>query len=471
MKMPKPGAIGRSLVALGGAVALTLGLVAGSTTAAQAEVRSVTTGTINWGVKQSFRNYITGSIAAGSATPVNGATVNADKTYNFGTTAGSYDPDTQSGTISVPGGVNFAGHHGILEIHISDVKLVFSAGSATLVADVEAREFQDFSTQGDFISYPDVVVADLVGTPSVSGDQLTFTSTAATLNAEGAGAFAPFYDTGAEMDNVSLTATLAAVPTTTPVTTPPVTSGPVTTPPVTDAPTSVAPTTDAPTTDAPTTTAPATTATPTQTSQAPSVTTAPTFQPTQCTVPGATTGSMGWGVKTSFVNYIRGGIAKGNYSLNGTTFSGGQFHWKLADAKISNGTGTVSYTGSVTFTGHGGLLDVQLINPSIIITSATSATLVFQTVKTSSMDGVKASYSNVTFATLSGSITGSGTSVSGSGLSATLTADGAKAFAAFYSAGAELDPISFSTSTGTKTALCDESGKPVNKLPSTGVDH
>ncbi|PEN20205.1 HtaA domain-containing protein, partial [Acetobacter fabarum] len=36
---------------------------------------------------------------------------------------------------------------------------------------------------------------------------------------------------------------------------------------------------------------------------------------------------LGWGVRDSFRNYIRGGIANGSWDLNGTTYSNNAFQW------------------------------------------------------------------------------------------------------------------------------------------------
>jgi hypothetical protein len=72
------------------AVALgTAGLLVGSATAAQAA--TVSGGHLDWGVKQSFRNYINGPIAHGTITTSEGATKNADGTFRFPSATGSVD--------------------------------------------------------------------------------------------------------------------------------------------------------------------------------------------------------------------------------------------------------------------------------------------------------------------------------------------------------------------------------------------
>ncbi|MFJ3956716.1 HtaA domain-containing protein [Arthrobacter sp. NPDC090010] len=198
----------------------------------------------------------------------------------------------------------------------------------------------------------------------------------------------------------------------------------------------------------------------------------------KCTVeqtPGtAGTPSLSWGVKSSFRSYVVGGIAKGSIATgNGATASGDGFLWGAGSGSLDTaGLGTLTFPGSVTFTGHDGLLNTTISGVRVQITGANSGVLVAD-VRSQDMERKDLSAANVTFATLRfDSLSGTGGTAS-----ATLTADGAKAFAGFYSAGQALDALTVSmtgaTEAGSKTVCRDAHGNLVNAdgtaLASTGA--
>lgn len=170
---------------------------------------------------------------------------------------------------------------------------------------------------------------------------------------------------------------------------------------------------------------------------APTVEAAPVATCTAQSVSGA---SISWGVKESFVSYVNGPIAKGSADISWGSGSG-SFN---ADENL----GSVNYGGSATFTGHSGVLNLTLSNPSIQVTGAGSATL-----------SVVANGSRVTIATLSlPAASVSGGAISWRNAAATLTSAGASLFSyngnAFYPAGTALDPVSFSWPLGAEVP-CD----------------
>ncbi|MCX6501398.1 MAG: HtaA domain-containing protein [Microbacterium sp.] len=88
-------------------------------------------------------------------------------------------------------------------------------------------------------------------------------------------------------------------------------------------------------------------------------------------------GSLSWAISRAFTSYVVGDIARGAIAVSGgATSSGNVFQFGQAAGSTFDGTtGTVSYVGSVRFTGHNGVLDVTIANPQIRFTSATSASL------------------------------------------------------------------------------------------------
>ena len=126
--------------------------------------------------------------------------------------------------------------------------------------------------------------------------------------------------------------------------------------------------------------------------------------------PGA--GSLTWGISTAFANYTTGGIAKGQISTSGVGGGRGGYVFPQASGGSWNAdtrTGSVQFAGSVTFTGHGGLMRETFANPVITVSSPTSGTISAGGY-TFPMNLIGAGFS----ANSDGSVTWSGVSVGGS---------------------------------------------------------
>jgi hypothetical protein len=177
------------------------------------EVRAITSGTVDWGVKVSFRNYISGPIAHGQITTTGGVTANSDGTYAFPVVDGEWDPRGTS-TVNLGGSVRFTGHDGAtgpqLDLTITEPRIVIGADDATLVADVTSRGL----SSGQTATYDDVVLADLDtdGRVQATGDTLSLSNVPATLTAAGVPAFADFYPAATALDPLSGTLGLGDVP-------------------------------------------------------------------------------------------------------------------------------------------------------------------------------------------------------------------------------------------------------------------
>ena len=167
-----------------------------------------------------------------------------------------------------------------------------------------------------------------------------------------------------------------------------------------------------------------------------------------CTVQSS---ELKWGVKTSFRNYISGSIANGEWTTeNGASYETPNFIW-------ANGAGTfgadlaegsVTFTGDVHFTGHGGVMKLDLKDPELVFTGSDSAQLVIG-VGSTSTGGSELSYERVAMAKvdLSGRDTPDATSLSLEDAPVVLTAEGAKALNGGYGdyiAGQEMDALQLS---------------------------
>ncbi|MEU7723658.1 HtaA domain-containing protein [Streptomyces sp. NPDC040724] len=166
-------------------------------------------------------------------------------------------------------------------------------------------------------------------------------------------------------------------------------------------------------------------------------------------------GRLDWGIKSSFQSYVTGPVAKGSFKLkNGAATVGGSlFRFHSAAGSYDPGTGTfeASYAGGVTFQGHqkpDGVyeLDMTVSRPTVKI-SGGSGTLYVDVSSKAKDTGAVSNQSQVPFATLGlGGINmkGGASPLTLTNIPATLTAQGAQAFAGYYAAGTQLDPVSLS---------------------------
>ncbi|MDQ6522635.1 HtaA domain-containing protein [Nocardioides sp. LHD-245] len=173
--------------------------------------REISGGTLTWGVKESFRDYLAGPIAHGSVAVSRGVTQNADGTFTFPVTGGWSDPAQGTAEVRLGGTVRFTGHDGpptcavehspCLAVTISDPVLRLSGATGELVADVESKD----ETTHEIVSYPGVVLAevDAAGWKAV-GDRIAGGALPARLTGPGAAAFAGFYEAGAALDPITL---------------------------------------------------------------------------------------------------------------------------------------------------------------------------------------------------------------------------------------------------------------------------
>ncbi|MFJ4712067.1 HtaA domain-containing protein [Streptomyces sp. NPDC088785] len=417
-----------TVVALG-AGALVLPAAAADGAPAGIELKN---GTLDWGIKQSFRSYVTGA-AAGSIAATDGATQaagNGPFTFTGGT--GTYDTATHGTDTSFKGAVRFSSKAHGFDIRVSDVKVVTSGTTGHIDADVSLNG----TVQNDI----EFATLDLSGVRpgQGAGGAMTFKDIPATLTAKGAAAFNGMYKEGTALDAATLTVTAGSAPTASP------------TPTRTPQPT---PTATATTTPAPSTTAPA-----------PS-TTAPT-RPAAASGEIAD-GNLDWGVKESFRSYITGPVAKGKVELSGGAARNGSVY-RFGDASGVYDADAKSldakFAGGVRFLGHeeGGAYSLDLRFSDLRVTArGTGGKLVADVSSKDRESGRVTTYDNLTVATLkvgAGALTAKDDVVELDGAAATLTAAGAKAFGGFYQAGAALDPVTAAVSLDADATLPVGSG-------------
>lgn len=192
-------------VAIGGALLATPAVASATVAPATANTAAsceITGGTLTWGVKESFRSYISGSIANGSWETSDGATYETPD-FTWSDAKGSIDPATGTGTVSFTGAVHFTGHDGVLDLTIANPTIDFEGdGRAALMLDARSTD-----TTGEVVVDED---AQWVGDMTVpdpiapSENALTLSDQGAVLTSEGAKAFAGFYQAGVDLDPINL---------------------------------------------------------------------------------------------------------------------------------------------------------------------------------------------------------------------------------------------------------------------------
>lgn len=387
------------------------------------------------GVKESFRSYISGTIARGQW-QTTGDAAYATPAFTWSSRTGTAAPSGAPAEVSFTGGIRFTGHDGLLDTTLADPTLVIDQpGHAVLRLDVSgvtmdaAMAGETTATTSTQVPFVDI---DLSGaTTSVDGDTVTINAAEAptAITAEG---FAEVHSTPHPLGQTFAGPTgRFTVSGTLPADFP---AGAHTVVAIVDG-----------VTVASTSVTVAAAAAP-----APVVETAPAAVCTAQSVSGA---SISWGVKESFVSYVGGAIAKGSANIGSGSGSGSGSY------NTDEALGRVNYGGSATFTGHGGILNLTLANPTIQVQGSGSATL-----------SVSANGSRVVIANLSlPAASVSGGEISWRNAAATLTSAGASLFSyngrEFYPAGTPLDPVSFTWPLGAEVP-CDASTS--GELAATG---
>ncbi|MEE1818414.1 HtaA domain-containing protein [Streptomyces sp. SP18ES09] len=420
-------------------------------------------GTLDWGIKQSFRTYLAMPFSHGKTTVEGGARqAENNGVFTFVDGTGTYDMSTHGTANSVKGGVHFEAHEGALDIRISDVRLTTkgtAAPTGEITADVVTKE-----KDGSVSTREDIPFAalDMTGIRpgQGAGGAMVFKDIPAKLTKDGAAAFAGFYKEGDALDAATLTVKAGSRPTTPPTTEPPTAEPPTTAPPTTEPPTTAPPTTEPPTTAPPTTepptTAPPTTAPPTTApptteppTTAPPTTAPPTTAPPTTAPAGVVDGRLTWGVKESWQRYVGqmcGGkvTASGGAERNGSAYD---FGFVKADLDADARKLDAAFSGKLAFvcSAHGidwtiSDLKVRASGATGTLTAdVTSAQGARNDVAFASLDLSKSDWSAdeqvVTLADVPATLTEAG--------SATFTAPGGQGG---YPAGTELDALTVSFS-------------------------
>ena len=457
----------------------------------------VESGTLSWDIRESFLKYLT-SFAHGSVN-VDGLEKTAAGGLKYTQASGVYNPETKTGQINFAGTAEFTGHNGQLKSTIKNMRLVVVNGKGTLVADVDA-----LTRDGKSVSKTGLAIAevDLSGA-SVKDGVFSAQNAAVALTDEGSEVLFAGQYRGSDnaMAPLSFSVKLSEQTAENTVEVPRVSENKSS-----DSSSSENKGSENGSSDNGSSNSGGNSGSNGSAGTSGSVSNGgsssngsvsnnpaqpvcvPVTRTREVQEQGASDGTiksanLGWGVRDSFRNYVRGGIANGSWELNGTSYSSDAFNWSNGTGTFKGGKGSISFSGSVRFTGHHGVLDTTIANPRLEI-NGNSGTL-YATMNSNDSSGKATNYGEVALlkVDLSG-LQSSADAVSVNGAATTLTAEGAKAFAGFYDAGKDMAPLSFSAAingakTTTKTVSetvyegegCDPvTGKPLASTGASGVE-
>ena len=457
----------------------------------------VESGTLSWDIRESFLKYLT-SFAHGSVN-VEGMEKTAAGGLKYTQASGVYNPETKTGQINFAGTAEFTGHNGQLKSTIKNMRLVVVNGKGTLVADVDA-----LTRDGKSVSKTGLAIAevDLSGA-SVKDGVFSAQNAAVALTNEGSEVLFAGQYRGSDnaMAPLSFSVKLSEQTAENTVEVPRVSENKSS-----ESNSSENKGSENSSSDNGSSNSTGNSGSDGSAGTSGSVSNGgsssngsvsnnpaqpvcvPVTRTREVQEQGASDGTiksanLGWGVRDSFRNYVRGGIANGSWELNGTSYSSDAFNWSNGTGTFKGGKGSISFSGSVRFTGHHGILDTTIANPRLEI-NGNSGTL-YATMNSNDSSGKATNYGEVALlkVDLSG-LQSSADAVSVNGAATTLTAEGAKAFAGFYEAGKDMAPLSFSAAingakTTTKTVTetvyegegCDPvTGKPLASTGASGVE-
>ncbi|MBT1091633.1 HtaA domain-containing protein [Streptomyces sp. Tu102] len=413
------------------ATAATLGATAlatlGAGTASAAEV-PLSGYELTWGIKQSYRTYVTG-MAAGTFTATDGASQAAGNgAFTFTDGSGTYDSTAHTVDLGFKGSVRIVSQAHGFDITLSDVR--FDSAAAEITADVTKS---GTTTQ-------DVPLADVTVTRTMTDMTTKLTKEAAdTLGSPG-------YEGAAGDPLTVVQKTTSPSPTPTPTATPTQSPSPTSTPTAT-----------ATATESATPTAPATE------SASPSTSTAPSEAPARGDIAD---GTLGWGVKQSFRSYVVGGVANGAITTSGgasQAADNGVFTFTDATGEYDTDADTLSadFKGAVTFKGHKGQgedggygLDLTLTGLRVTLDEGVGEL-------TADVTSLGEKTEDVVLADLKADepdLAAQEDVITADDVTATLTEAGAKAFGGFYTAGTELDPVDLAVALTADAELPDDGG-------------
>jgi len=155
--------------------------------------------TMTWGVKESFRAYLSGAIAQGEW-QTEGDVSYVTPEFVVTGSSGWLRSDGTSGELWADGSIRFLGHGGILDQTLSSPAIDISEDTLALIFDVEGDTQEGLSVRSDAVRFAEATVRSEIDSES---GRWRVEQAPTVLTAEGAEAFGT-YPAGEQMDPVSI---------------------------------------------------------------------------------------------------------------------------------------------------------------------------------------------------------------------------------------------------------------------------
>lgn len=174
----------------------------------------ITGGQLSWGIKDSFRAYISGTIANGTWEVSDGATYETPL-FGWSDVSGVIDPETLAGSAEFTGAVHFTGHDGLLDTVMANPTLAFAEdGTGTLLLDLSNLTMDDAlagdTDKAQTITQASFITLDLASAPlmlDADGTTISATAVPTAITQAGFDAFGT-YETGTAFDPIDVTLTV-----------------------------------------------------------------------------------------------------------------------------------------------------------------------------------------------------------------------------------------------------------------------
>ncbi|WP_420492959.1 HtaA domain-containing protein [Kitasatospora camelliae] len=172
-------------------------------------------GALDWGIRRTFRDYVTGAVAKGRWQLADGA-ADGGAYFRWTTGKGGYDPATGALDAAFTGSVRFTGHttgdtHG-LDLTLAAPRITIADGQGRLTADVHGHLPGAAAQQQTAV---ELARFDPAGAVKTEGGLLRAVELPLRLTESGARVFGSLYPVGTEMDPLSFALALdpaAALP-------------------------------------------------------------------------------------------------------------------------------------------------------------------------------------------------------------------------------------------------------------------
>lgn len=153
-----------------------------------------------WGFKETFRSYLSSTIAKGEWTTTGDASyATPEFTWTGGT--GDRNDSTTEALVAFEGGIRFTGHEGALDTTVSKPRIEFSDGDALLLLDIEGATQDGRDVIRVAVPFAELDLDEV--TPATGDGVIELADIPATLTDEGSAVFGT-YPAGEELDPVTL---------------------------------------------------------------------------------------------------------------------------------------------------------------------------------------------------------------------------------------------------------------------------